>query len=100
MTYETPFIDIYRPNIFSGPYVLTGSLATYLLSKEIWVMEHDFGFLISLAIIVWGANKKFGPQVSAFLDKAVAVSNVSPTHCIHLNFICLRLFKTAKTVPR
>lgn len=45
-----------------------------MLSKEIWVIEHDFGFLIAFGILVYGANKKFGAQISAMLDKAVDVS--------------------------
>lgn len=40
-------------------------------------MEHDFGFLIAGTILVYAANKKFGPQLSAYLDKQVEVSNVT-----------------------
>jgi F-type H+-transporting ATPase subunit b len=50
-------------------------LTTYLLSKEIWVMEHDFYYVFSFFIIVYVANKKFGKQISSYLDKEVDVRN-------------------------
>lgn len=60
-------------------------LTTYLLSKEIWVMEHDFFYVPAVATILYFAIKKGGPSISKYLDKEVDVSvfidilNVSST---------------------
>jgi len=55
----------------TGPYVFGAGLATYLCSKEIYVMEHEFYTGLSILIMVVYATKKFGPSVAAYLDKEV-----------------------------
>lgn len=49
-------------------------LTTYLLSKEIWVMEHDFFYVPAIATIMYFVIKKGGPTISKYLDKEVDVS--------------------------
>ena len=55
----------------TGPYVFAASLTTYLLSKEIWVLEHEFysglGFAAVLAVLV----KTVGPAVTKSLDDEI-----------------------------
>jgi len=46
-----------------------GGLVTYLLSKEIWVMEHEFFNGISLVLLIIILSKKVGPALSEYLDK-------------------------------
>lgn len=58
----------------SGPYTFTFGLITYLLSKEIWVVEHDFGYVMASVIIVGLGHKLFGKQLANYLDKEIAVS--------------------------
>lgn len=53
----------------TGPYVFGAGLTTYLFSKEIYVMEHEFYSGISILLMVVYATKKFGPSVAAYLDK-------------------------------
>lgn len=55
----------------TGPYVFLGGLTTYLFSKEIYVMEHEFYTGLSILIAVVYATKKFGPGVAKWLDKEV-----------------------------
>ncbi|GBP11598.1 ATP synthase subunit b, mitochondrial [Eumeta japonica] len=55
----------------TGPYMFGLGLTTYLCSKEIYVMEHEHYNGVSLFIMVWFFIKKFGPQISAWLDKEV-----------------------------
>lgn len=55
----------------TGPYVFLGGLSTYLMSKEIYVMEHEFYTGISILLMVVYATKKFGPGVAQWLDKEV-----------------------------
>jgi len=66
---EEWFQFFYKKTGVTGPYVFGAGVLTYLLSKEIWVMEHEFynGF----AIAVFGAIliKTVGPQMRDFLDK-------------------------------
>lgn len=58
----------------TGPYVFGGGLMTYLMSKEIYVMEHEYYSGLSILIMVIFATKKFGPSMAAYLDKEVDVS--------------------------
>lgn len=52
-----------------GPYMLGTGLLVYLLSKEIYVINHETLAAASIgAVFVYGV-KKFGPQVAAFADK-------------------------------
>lgn len=56
---------------FSGPYAFAVTVGTYLCSKEIYVMEHEFYNGISLFIICVFAVKQFGPKTAEFLDKKI-----------------------------
>lgn len=53
----------------SGGWMFGTGLLTYLLSKEIWVLEHEFWGGVSFFIMIIYGVKKFGPQVSASLEK-------------------------------
>ncbi|KFO86663.1 hypothetical protein N320_05047, partial [Buceros rhinoceros silvestris] len=53
----------------SGPYMLGTGLLLYLLSKEIYVINHEtVAAGCILTIIIYGV-KKYGPAVAAFADK-------------------------------
>lgn len=52
-----------------GPYMLGTGLLIYMLSKEIYVINHETFAAASIgAVLIYGV-KKFGPQVAAFADK-------------------------------
>lgn len=52
-----------------GPYMLGTGLLIYMLSKEIYVINHETFAAASIgAVFIYGV-KKFGPQVAAFADK-------------------------------
>nr|AAN39695.1 ATP synthase-like protein [Choristoneura parallela] len=55
----------------TGPYTFGVGLATYLCSKEIYVMEHEYYSGLSLLVMIYVAAKKLGPSISAYLDKEV-----------------------------
>jgi len=58
----------------TGPYVFGFGFLTYVLSKEIWVLEHEFWSGVSLFAMIIYAIKKFGPQLSQYLEKEQQVS--------------------------
>lgn len=58
---------------FSGPYVFGAGVTTYLLSKEIWVVEHEFPYVLATAGLFYVAWKKFGSSLAAHLDKEIDV---------------------------
>jgi F-type H+-transporting ATPase subunit b len=72
-SYKLAGFDISHLFSFIGPYTFGVGLATYLLSKEIYVLEHEFYTGISLFIMAAYAVKKFGPKLAAYLDKEVDV---------------------------
>ncbi|KAJ8684739.1 hypothetical protein QAD02_020532 [Eretmocerus hayati] len=53
------------------PYVFGGALSTFLLSKEIYVCEHEFYSGLSLFMVLIVGIKKFGPAVAKYLDKGI-----------------------------
>lgn len=65
---ESWFTAIGEKTGVTGPYVLGAGFVTFLLSKEIWIVEHGFTEFIAF----WGAviylSKKFGPSMGAYLD--------------------------------
>jgi F-type H+-transporting ATPase subunit b len=63
------FTFFYNKTGVTGPYAFGAGLLTWLLSKEIWVLEHEFWGGVSFFIMIIYGVKKFGPKVSAFLDK-------------------------------
>lgn len=77
------FQFFYNKTGVTGPYVFGAGLATYLFSKEIYVMEHEYYSGLSIAIMVIFATKKFGPQLAAYLDKEVDVSFIKFTTNCH-----------------
>ncbi|XP_014615441.1 PREDICTED: ATP synthase subunit b, mitochondrial isoform X2 [Polistes canadensis] len=63
------FTFFYPKTGVTGPYIFGTSVATYLLSKEIYVLEHEFHNAVSFVIIWIFLVKKFGPTVSKYLEK-------------------------------
>lgn len=58
--------------------MLGTGLLIYMLSKEIYVINHETFAAASIgAVIIYGV-KKFGPQVAAFADKLNEVGFFSP----------------------
>lgn len=65
------FTLFYNKTGVTGPYIFGVTFMTYLLSKEIWVLEHEFYSGLSLGLMVVYGIKKFGPNIAKFLDKRV-----------------------------
>ncbi|KAK1801417.1 hypothetical protein P4O66_023097 [Electrophorus voltai] len=66
---EELFTLLYPKTGVTGPYMLGTGLALYLLSKEIYIINHETIAAASIgAVIIYGV-KKYGSQVAAFIDK-------------------------------
>ncbi|OWA49974.1 ATP synthase subunit b, mitochondrial [Hypsibius exemplaris] len=53
----------------TGPYVFGVGLITTLLSKELWVVEHEFPLIPPMIFLVWLAMTKGGPVLAKVADK-------------------------------
>ncbi|CAL8323205.1 unnamed protein product [Merluccius merluccius] len=66
---EEFFQLLYPKTGVTGPYMLGTGLLVYLLSKELYIVNHETMSAASIgAVIIYGI-KKFGPSVAAFADK-------------------------------
>jgi F-type H+-transporting ATPase subunit b len=83
-TYSYEVVSFEIHSLFSciGPYAFGVGLTTYLISKEIYVLEHEFYTGISLFIMAVYAVKKFGPKVAAYLDKEIDVRIPMLNYCL------------------
>lgn len=71
---EEWFSFFYKKTGVTGPYALGFTLSTYLISKEIYVMEHEYYTGLSLAIMCYVAVTKLGPPIAKYLDKEIDVN--------------------------
>ncbi|XP_043933047.1 ATP synthase F(0) complex subunit B1, mitochondrial [Protopterus annectens] len=66
---EEFFQFLYPKTGVTGPYMFGTGLLLYLLSKEIYVINHETVVAASvLTVLIYGV-KKYGAQVAAFADK-------------------------------
>lgn len=63
------FQAFYNKTGVTGPYMFGVGLTTYLLSKEVWVVEHNFTHFVSFWIAFYIIARKFGPSISKYLDE-------------------------------
>lgn len=66
---EEWFTFFYKKTGVTGPYAFGFTLSTYLLSKEIYVLEHEFYTGLSVLVTCVFVVKKLGPPVANYLDK-------------------------------
>lgn len=57
--------------MYLGPYVFLTTFSTYLLSKEWYILEHEYYSGICLLSVILYASYKVGPKLAAYLDKKV-----------------------------
>lgn len=68
---EEFFEVFYKKTGVTGPYTFFVTLTTYLVSKEIYVLEHEFYTGVSLFLLLFIGIKKFGPAAAAYFDKEI-----------------------------
>ncbi|GLV40584.1 ATP synthase subunit B [Carabus blaptoides fortunei] len=68
---EEWFQFFYKKTGVTGPYAFGVGLMTYLCSKEIYVMEHEYYTGLSIAIMAIFAVKKMGPGIAQYADKEI-----------------------------
>ncbi|XP_053313580.1 ATP synthase F(0) complex subunit B1, mitochondrial [Spea bombifrons] len=66
---EEFFQFLYPKTGVTGPYMLGSGLLVYLLSKEIYVINHESFAAACIGIVIVYSIKKFGPQVAEFADQ-------------------------------
>jgi len=69
---EEWFQAFYNKTGVSGPYMALFSVGTFLVSKEFYVLEHDFYAGLALFIAMGAIIKKTGPGVNEWLEKEVS----------------------------
>jgi len=65
------FTFFYPKTGVTGPYLFGSGLVTYLYSKEILIMEHEFYVGLCIIMMTVYGVKTFGPSVAKTLDDAV-----------------------------
>ncbi|XP_055511043.1 ATP synthase F(0) complex subunit B1, mitochondrial [Leucoraja erinacea] len=65
---EEFFQFLYPKTGVTGPYMFGTGLLTYLLSKEIYIVNHETVVAASIGIVILYGVKKFGKDVGKFAD--------------------------------
>jgi len=68
---EEWFTFFYKKTGVTGPYTFAVTLSTYLVSKEIYVMEHEYYSGLSLLLLAVLGVTKLGPGIAKALDKEI-----------------------------
>jgi len=67
---ESFFQAFYNKTGVTGPYLFGAGFLTYVLSKEIWIIEHGFTHFAAFWILFIFAANKWGPAMQKFLTKS------------------------------
>lgn len=70
---EEWFTFFYKKTGVTGPYAFFLTFGTYLISKEVYVMEHEFYNGLSFLVMWIVGVKKLGPPLAKWLDKEIDV---------------------------
>jgi len=65
---ESWFQEFYPKTGVTGPYMFGIGFLTYVLSKEIWIVEHGFAHFIAFWIAFYIICKKGGPAIANYYD--------------------------------
>jgi len=63
------FQAFYNKTGVTGPYLFGFGFITYALSKEVWVVEHNFTHFLSFWMAIWLIAYKYGDKIAAYLDQ-------------------------------
>ncbi|ESO11640.1 hypothetical protein HELRODRAFT_71264, partial [Helobdella robusta] len=66
---EAWFQALYDKTGVTGPYVFGFGFITYLLSKEIVIVEHQFSHFLAFWLAFYWLHRKFGDRIAKALDK-------------------------------
>jgi F-type H+-transporting ATPase subunit b len=67
------FQAFYNKTGVTGPYLFIWGGLTYMLSKEILIVDHELDEVLLFGGFIFITIKLFGPKIAAFLDKLRAV---------------------------
>ncbi|XP_050361048.1 ATP synthase subunit b, mitochondrial-like [Nymphalis io] len=65
------FLFFHSKTGVTGPYVFGLVFTNYLLSKEIYVMEHEYYVGLSIFPMLYYVSTRFGPDIGRYLDKSI-----------------------------
>lgn len=89
---EEWFQFFYKKTGVTGPYTFFLTFGTYLISKEIYVMEHEFYNGLSFLIMWIVGVKKLGPALAKWLDKEIDVRSETSGFA-RCSFVVCRIMK-------
>lgn len=66
------WVDAFIPKTgVSGFYTFLVTVGTFLISKELYILEHNYYNGLSMGVLVWASVKYVGPHLAYYLDKEV-----------------------------
>ncbi|XP_032526642.2 ATP synthase subunit b, mitochondrial-like [Danaus plexippus] len=68
---EEWFLFFHNKTGVTGPYIFGICLTNYLVSKEIFIMEHEYYIGLSIFVVLYFATTNFGNIFAEYLDKQV-----------------------------
>jgi len=87
---EEWFQMFYPKTGVTGPYVFGTFFTAFLVSKEYYVLEHEFFTGCSIAIFVIYCIKQFGPKLAEYLDKEIEKDDEQLNSLRELNIVGLK----------
>ncbi|XP_046326728.1 ATP synthase subunit b, mitochondrial-like [Haliotis rufescens] len=69
------FFQFFYPKTgVTGPYLFGTGLLAYLLSKEVWVVDHNFAEVLGFWAAFYILNRKLGSKLGKYIDERNAVA--------------------------